>query len=148
MTTPNWCRTRPVPPVLVGDLGAIHWCQGNGVAFWADYSLNILNPVSLDRLRKWGAQGACASPELELKTAQRISRIYAAVELLVYGEVVLMVSQTCALYETLEDNPKCSHWCRRDQYYIQDEKGYRFPVQGDADCRFYVFNSRTLSMLG
>jgi putative protease len=69
------------------------------------------------------------------------------VELLVYGEVVLMVSQTCALYETLEDNPKCSHWCRRDQYYIQDDKGYRFPVQGDADCRFYVFNSRTLSML-
>ena len=132
--------------VLVGDLGAIHWCHSNGVAIWADYSLNILNPVSLEQLKKWGAQGACASPELNLKQLREFPDL-SAVELLVYGEVVLMVSQTCALYETLEDNPKCSHWCRRDQYYIQDDKGYRFPVQGDADCRFYVFNSRTLSML-
>ncbi len=132
--------------VMVGDLGAIHWCQGNGLTFWADYSLNILNPVSLDRLRKWGAQGVCVSPELNLNQLRKFPDL-AAVELLIYGEVVLMVSQTCTLYETLENKPKCSQWCRREQYYIQDEKGYSFPVQGDADCRFYVFNSRTLAML-
>ena len=34
-----------------------------------------------------------------------------------------------------------------DKYYLKDEKGYTFPVLTDADCRFYVFNSRTLSML-
>lgn len=132
--------------VMVGDLGAIHWCQTNGLDFWADYSLNILNPMSLEQLKKWGAQGVCVSPELNMNQLREFPDL-SAVELLVYGEIVLMVSQTCALYETLEDNPKCSHWCRREQYYIQDEKGYRFPVQGDADCRFYVYNSRTLSML-
>jgi putative protease len=42
---------------------------------------------------------------------------------------------------------KCPGFCRQDNYYIKDEQGYEFPVATDADCRFYVFNSRTLCMM-
>jgi len=132
--------------VMAGDLGGIYWCRSQGIPFWADYSLNVLNPVALTLLQSWGARGVCASPELNLNQLREFPDL-TDVELLVYGELVLMVSQTCVLYEVLENKNKCSHWCLRDQYYIQDEKGYAFPVAGDADCRFYVFNSRTLSML-
>ncbi|MGB4302457.1 MAG: DUF3656 domain-containing protein [Syntrophomonadaceae bacterium] len=132
--------------VMVGDSGGINWCRKNGLPFWADYSLNMVNTLSLKQLKAWGAKGVCASPELNLNQLREFPDL-SAVELLVYGEIVLMVSQTCVLYEVVEDQAKCSHWCIRDKYYLKDEKGYTFPVLTDADCRFYVFNSRTLSML-
>jgi putative protease len=132
--------------VMVGDLGGINWCRKNGLPFWADYSLNMVNTLSLKQLKAWGAKGVCASPELNLNQLREFPDL-SAVELLVYGEIVLMVSQTCVLYEVVENQDKCSHWCLRDKYYLKDEKGYTFPVLTDADCRFYVFNSRTLSML-
>lgn len=131
--------------VMVGDLGGINWCRNRGLSFCTDYSLNVLNPATLRQLKSWGAREVCASPELNLSQLRAFPDL-AEVELLVYGELVLMVSQTCVLYEVLEDKPKCSHWCLRDQYHIRDEKGYTFPITGDADCRFYIFNSRTLSM--
>jgi len=132
--------------VMAGDLGGINWCRSSGLEFWADYSLNILNPITLKQLKAWGAKGGCASPELKLSQLRQFPDL-SAVELLVYGEIILMVSQTCVLYEVLEKKTKCSHWCLRDQYYLKDDKGYTFPVLSDADCRFYIFNSRTLSMI-
>lgn len=132
--------------VMAGDLGGINWCRNRRMPFWTDYSLNVLNPAALKQLQSWGSRGVCVSPELNLNQLREFPDL-TDVEMLVYGELVLMVSQTCVLYEVLENKTKCSHWCIRDQFYIQDEKGYTFPVTGDADCRFYVFNSRTLSML-
>jgi putative protease len=132
--------------VMAGDLGGINWCRSSGLEFWADYSLNILNPITLKQLKVWGAKGGCASPELKLSQLRQFPDL-SAVELLVYGEILLMVSQTCVLYEVLEKKTECSHWCLRDQYYLKDDKGYTFPVLSDADCRFYIFNSRTLSMI-
>ncbi len=58
-----------------------------------------------------------------------------------------MESQHCMLGSTLGGaNGKCAV-CSQDSYYLQDEKGYQFPVATDADCRFYVFNSRTLCII-
>lgn len=131
--------------VLVGDLGSIYWCRQKGVSFWTDYSLNVINPYSLNLLKQWGAKGICASPELSMEQLKLFPDL-GDMELLVYGELILMVSQTCVLYEVLEGKQKCSHWCQRDQYNLCDSKGYTFPVQGDADCRFYIFNSRTLAI--
>lgn len=132
--------------VMAGDLGWIRWCQQNAMRFWTDYNLNVLNSHTVDQLIQWGAVGVCASPELTLTQLQSFPNL-GELELVVYGELVLMVSETCVLYEVLEEQPRCSHWCRQDSFYLQDEKGYAFPVQGDADCRLSVFNSRTLSML-
>ena len=46
-----------------------------------------------------------------------------------------------------EEAGHCKAPCRQDRFYLQDGKQYKFPVVTDADCRFYVFNSRTLCMM-
>lgn len=131
---------------MIGDLGYLHWCRQNGWDFYADYTLNVFNTLALAYLQQLGAQGACLSPELSLMQLKDFPDL-SKVELLVYGELVLMTSQTCVLYEVLGEEARCSKHCLRDNYHLTDDKGYSFPVRGDADCRFYVFNSRTLSML-
>jgi putative protease len=46
-----------------------------------------------------------------------------------------------------DNGNKCKGFCNKDDYHIIDDRGYEFPVETDADCRFYVFNSRTLCMM-
>ena len=59
-----------------------------------------------------------------------------------------MQSEYCLLGGVLGgEGLKCEAPCTRNDYYLKDSKGYEFPVAVDADCRFYVFNSRTLCMM-
>lgn len=96
-----------------------------------------------------GASGVCLSPELNFSqlsewTASELS----AAEVLVHGELVLMVSEYCMLRGALDGGEStCSGFCRRDKFALRDRKGFVFPVQTDANCRAYVLNSRTLCMI-
>lgn len=133
--------------VMVGNPGAVKWTLEHGIAAVADYTLNIFNQYSLNFLGKSGIRGACLSPELNFKQLQGFKN-FAKVELLVHGELILMVSQYCMLSGVLGKNhTKCAGYCTKGHYYIKDDRGYEFPLATDADCRFYVFNSRTLCMI-
>jgi len=94
-----------------------------------------------------GIISVCLSPELNFRQLQNWSD-FAKVEMLAHGHLQLMESQHCMLGSVLgEEADQCKAPCRRDRFYLQDEKQYEFPVVTDADCRFYVFNSRTLCMM-
>jgi putative protease len=94
-----------------------------------------------------GVVSVCLSPELNFKQLQSWPD-FAKVELLIHGQLQLMESQHCMLCTVQGEEPEhCKAPCRRDRFYLQDEKQYKFPVATDADCRFHVFNSRTLCMM-
>jgi putative protease len=107
----------------------------------------VFNQYSLQFLRDLGSKSICLSPELNFSQLQNFAN-FDKVEMLVHGEMILMESQFCSLEALLgKGEGKCSGHCMKDEYYIQDEKSYEFPIATDADCRFYVFNSRTLCMI-
>lgn len=132
--------------LMVGNWGDLYWGLQQGATIMADYSLNIFNAYSLQFLLDLGLDSVCVSPELNFAQLNGF-RDFAKVEMLVHGELMLMESQHCMLGSTLgATDGKCAV-CSQDKYYLQDEKGYKFPVVTDADCRFYVFNSRTLCII-
>ncbi|NMC27604.1 MAG: peptidase U32, partial [Syntrophomonadaceae bacterium] len=62
--------------------------------------------------------------------------------------MILMQSRYCLLGGRVGLEPeKCTRPCLKDEYYLRDGKGFEFPVSTDRECRFYVFNSRTLCMM-
>ncbi|MGR6835617.1 DUF3656 domain-containing U32 family peptidase [Syntrophomonas erecta] len=132
--------------ILVGNLGTMEWCREQGLKFWVDYSLNPFNNYTLDYLLEAGAKGICVSPELTLEQLKQLYPLHKT-ELIIHGEIIVMISQYCMLEGTMATEVACPGFCRQADYCIEDEKGYRFPVDTDQDCRFYVFNSRTLCMV-
>lgn len=133
--------------LLAGNLGAIQWCLDNDIPVLADFSLNVFNPVSMDLLFGLGVQGCCLSPELD---AGRLEGLGGGddLEVLVHGEIQLMVSECCIFKELLGDDGKsCRAFCQEGPFFLEDEKRYRFPLAHDAHCRLYVFNSRTLCLM-
>lgn len=133
--------------IMAGNPGALKWCLDNRLKTRGDYSLNIFNPYALNYLFDMGVESACLSPELNFTQIKKFNNMD-KVELIIHGELILMASQFCMLSGILGDpGKKCAGYCARDSYFIQDEKGYKFPVETDNNCRFYVFNSRNLCIL-
>ena len=133
--------------IMVGNLGSLKWARDRKLSVRADYSLNVFNNITLNYLLNIGAQSVCLSPELNFKQLQDLRPLDKA-EVLVQGELILMLSQFCILRALLgNEEGKCPAYCRQDDYRIRDDKGYEFPLMGDSDCRFYLFNSRTLCLL-
>ncbi|MGI5911901.1 MAG: DUF3656 domain-containing U32 family peptidase [Syntrophomonadaceae bacterium] len=137
----------PYDTIMIGNLGSLKWAKDNNFVIRADYSLNVFNNVSLNYLLDTGVEGVCLSPELNFKQLQEIKPLGKS-EVVVHGEVMLMLSQFCVLRAMLGDEEgECPAFCRQADYRIKDDKGFEFPVTGDSKCRFYLFNSRTLCML-
>ena len=133
-------------PVMAGNPGSLRRCLQEGLEVFGDYTLNIFNRFTLRCLLEQGVKGVCLSPELNFTQLQQFGPLGQA-ELLIHGELILMLSQYCMLSGVMGQEGKCPAFCQQDRYYIRDEQGYKFPVATDADCRFYVFNSRTLCMM-
>lgn len=132
--------------LMVGNWGDLYWGLQQGAEIMADYSLNVFNMQSLQFLLNLGLGTVCLSPELNFNQLHSF-RDFAKVEILIHGELMLMESQHCMLGSTLGATAGKCAVCSQDKYCLQDEKGYQFPVATDADCRFYVFNSRTMCII-
>lgn len=133
--------------VMLGNIGDLNWAVQRAYQIYGDYSLNIYNPYAQDFYMQYGLGQVCLSPELTLNQLQSFNR-WDATELLIHGEIILMVSEHCMIGDMLGNRKaSCNAPCTKGAYSIKDEKGYIFPVSTDADCRFYVFNARTLCMI-
>lgn len=133
--------------IMISSWADLEWAQLSGLKILGDYSLNIFNRYSLRYLCQQGVTSACLSPELNMTQLAAFEDINKG-ELIVHGDLIVMQSQYCMLGQAQAPGKKtCSLACRSGTYYIKDAKGYEFPVETDADCRFYIFNSRTLCMV-
>ena len=135
------------PSVMIASWADLQWARSSGLNILADYSLNIFNRSTQRYISELGVSGVCLSPELNMEQLANFGDL-SMVELIVHGDLILMQSQYCMLGGVLGGSRKnCSAPCVSERYYIKDSKGYEFPVATDADCRFYIFNSRTLCMI-
>ncbi|MBR1897173.1 MAG: DUF3656 domain-containing protein [Pyramidobacter sp.] len=118
------------------------------VPLWADMSLNIFNSQSLLFWKEHGAAGATLSIELNMGQIDRLAgKNVLPLECLVHGPVEMMVSEYCAAGSWLGglDKGRCSYRCRED-LFLTDRTGARFPLKGDQYCRMHVLNSQELCL--
>ena len=133
--------------IMIASWADLEWAQHSGLNILADYSLNIFNHYTLRYLCQKGIKSVCLSPELNLNQLAGFENLN-QVELIAHGDLIIMQSQHCMLGGVQAPGKKtCSLSCRAGSYYIKDSKGYEFPIETDGDCRFYIFNSRTLCMV-
>jgi putative protease len=133
--------------IMISSWADLQWGLKSGLNVLADYSLNVFNRYTMGYLIRQGVNGICLTPELNFDQLKNFGDLN-KVELLVHGELILMQSQYCMLGDVLGGkSKKCTAPCNGKGYYIKDSKGFEFPLETDADCRFYIFNSRTLCMM-
>ena len=122
--------------VAVGNLGHLPIAQGLDLHRLGDFGLNVFNSRALLFLRDLGLEGATVSFELRHQQIRDMAK-YLPCEAIVYGRLPLMVTENCALRNTVG----CAHG---KGGVLTDRTGARFPVTCAYGCRNEIQNSAPL----
>lgn len=137
--------------IVAGNIGLLQMAQDAGwVNIVADYQMNTFNDVTLQYLSQQEISRAVLSPELSLEQIAEFAYLgNLPLELIVHGNLPLMVSEQCVCGSTLGGRTAekaCSMPCMKQQYALQDRMNMKFPLYMDVNCRMHVFNSKTLNL--
>ncbi|MDR3270566.1 MAG: DUF3656 domain-containing protein [Peptococcaceae bacterium] len=137
------------PAIMVANLGALEMVRtvDPDWPLELDYPLNIFNALSVAYCLEQGVRNITLSPELSRAQIAQLAS-WPATEILVFGDMKMMVSEYCLLGSTLggKQGEQCSQPCRRQPYTLQDRLRLNFPLETDHSCRMHLFNSKTLNL--
>jgi putative protease len=129
----------------VGNLGQIPFLKEKGVSHsFGDFTLNVMNSLSIAQLYDLGVMGVVLSPELTTAEIRDIiKRSFLPCEILVYGRIPLMTLEYCA---HAVNKGSCSNCRFMGEHTLTDRKGYNFPVRKRWISRCYteILNSQPI----
>lgn len=131
--------------------GVIHlWEKGKWtVPLLAGTSFNLFNGAAVKEIENWGLAGAMVSEEATIpQIRDMVKAASIPISALVYGRTEMMVSEYCVINSVMGDRDKnhCPRYCMKGSYFLEDEKGARFPVKTDEWCHMHILNTRRLDM--
>lgn len=137
---------------LISQLGAFELVTGTDKSLAADFSLNIFNSWTLERLAEFGVETAAVSPELRLKEIEDLATDKNIVkEVIVYGYLPMMVSNYCpvgGVARKFDFSQECTINCQNRNYGLRDRKGMVEAIKTDPqNCRSIIYNSQPLHLL-
>ncbi len=145
--------SRMAPFVTVVDFGATDIALEIG-DFEAHHAIGPkLYATNVEALQTWAALGAdfaWLSPELTLHQIKLLAdESPLPLGLFVCGRQELMVSSHCFLMAQGDCDGHCAQCKRRtgDMTYLEDRKGYRFPVTTDLQGRGHIYNAVSLDVV-
>jgi len=130
-------RALGIEQALVGNLGHAVFARAKGLKVRGDFGLNIYNSGAVKVLKDLGYSSATLSFELNLPQIRDISKRIDC-EMIVYGRLPLMVTESCIVKNTLG---QCS--CENNVSLV-DKKSLYFPVMREFDHRNVIYNSKKL----
>ena len=128
-----------ISEALVGNIGHIQFARSHGMVVRGDFGLNINNSEALKAVSNLGLKSATLSFEISLTQIREMSKPIDT-ELIVYGRLPLMITQTCIVKNS-------AGACTCDSFSgLVDESGSVFPVLPEFGCRNTLHSPKKLFM--
>lgn len=112
--------------ILITELGGVYNYSKNNIVN-SDYTLNVVNHLSIDTLKQYGIKRICLSPETKENTLNNLSN-YDNIDLLVYGRVELMIMKYCPIKTIINDNKENCTLCFKNKYELEDIDNNIYPL--------------------
>ncbi len=161
------CALRP-DSVLVRNLGALHYLQGQGLRLCGDFSLNAANSLTARYLLDKGLESLCPAYDLnqwqlwDLLDGLGASGVSApgaggpgaggpgagAMEITVHQYLPSFHMEHCvfaAFLSTGSTYHDCGKPCESHRVELRDHTGARHPLKADQECRNTMFNGKPQS---
>jgi putative protease len=140
----------PADGWLVRNLTALRFAREHGVAFAADFSLNVTNPLSAHWLHRWGATRITASYDLN---REQLLELVAAtppqwLEVVIHQHMPMFHMEHCVFCSVLSpgtNKTNCGRPCDRHQVQLRDRVGALHTLHADIGCRNTLYNGQAQS---
>lgn len=124
--------------VLVTELGGIYKYKDSNVI--TDYYLNVVNNYSIKYLLEKGVKRVTLSPEINYDNLEDF--IKDKVELIIYGNLELMLTKSCPISELLNSCP-CT---KNDKYYLEDINKKRYRILHN-NCLTHIMHHKNINYI-
>ncbi len=136
--------------VLVRNFAALKFAKAHGIAFIADFSLNVTNPLSADYLMQQGAQRVTASYDMNRDQLLELTEAIPPewLEVVIHQHMPLFHMEHCVFCAVLspgKNKSDCGRPCDRHEVSLKDHVGAVHPLHADIGCRNTLFNSAAQS---
>ncbi len=141
-------ETKP-DAVLVRNLAALAFFRDRKIPMIADFSLNVVNDLSLRQLFDWGVERITPGWDLdEEHWKEFFSRVPPSrIERIVGGRIPLFTVEHCLWKANLVAPGKpCGNLCKGQPLKIRDRRGAIHGVRSDLFCRNIVESSETIQL--
>lgn len=125
--------------IVCTNLGHVTLLADVGMELRGDFGLNIYNSQAMKQYKALGLQCQTLSVELNFPQIRDISKC-CDTELIVYGRLPLMITESCAIKN--HRGNACN--CKQGEHSIQDKTGRSFPLVSAEGCRNTVYNSEPI----
>jgi putative protease len=132
--------------ILARNLSGLRFFAERGVPFVSDFSLNAANPLTVECLRRLGAQRVTASYDLN---RDQLRGLVAAVppewlEVVIHQHMPMFHMEHCVFCAVLSpgtNKTNCGRPCDRHEVKLRDRIGMEHPLRADVGCRNTLFNA-------
>lgn len=145
----NILETFDIKGVVISNIGQINYFKDYNIDVVGNYTLNILNNVSVDYFEKLGIKNFTLSPELDRESLLSLTTSNNNMTLIIYGMAPLMNSGYCVLGKTNMCYKECPRYCmdNTNKYYLKDRLNFKFRVIPDnIDTISTIYNSKITSI--
>lgn len=116
--------------------------------------MNVSNSFDVKVLEELGAKTVGLSIELSFDDIKDLINGYTkkykanpSLEMMVYGYYELMIMKYCPIQKINGYKNKNCGMCIKNDYYLNDKKGYSFRLIRDEECNMRVLNSKKLHLI-
>lgn len=116
--------------------------------------MNVSNSFDVKVLEELGAKTVGLSIELSFDDIKDLINGYTkkykvnpSLEMMVYGYYELMIMKYCPIQKISGYKNKNCGMCIKNDYYLNDKKGYSFRLIRDEECNMRVLNSKKLHLI-
>jgi putative protease len=130
--------------VLARNFGELVFFRQHNIPVIADFSFNVINELSFQKLLEWGVERITPGFDLSGEQVERFCEIVpkSAIELIVLGRVPLFTMNHCLWRANLIPQGKpCGQICKRVPLKIKDRRGAIHSVRSDILCKNIIENS-------
>lgn len=140
---------------VISNIGNIELLEKIGIDFSkyeiiGNYTLNVYNTHTIDKLKNLGIHKFTPSPELDKNSMLDLCNpTILEKEIIVYGKLPLMHTHYCLLGKSNLCYPECKAKCNSgNKYYLQDRLHMKFRILPDnIQTVTTIFNCKTLSII-
>ncbi len=132
--------------ILVRNAGGVDFCAERSIPFVVDFSLNAANALTVELLKRRGAERATAS--YDLNAGQLLDLIDTVpadwLEVVIHQQIPMFHMEFCSFSAYLSNgkpHPECGRPCDRHEVRLRDRVGMTHPLKADVACRNTLFNA-------
>ena len=136
-------------PFVANTLSMLNLAREQGLTLEAGPSIPVHNSETIMLLAEYGVQRIWLGPEFSYPELEAITSLSPLpLGIMVSGYQELMVSEHCIFMAQGDCTRNCGDCARRKTpRFLEDRKGYRFPVRTDDAGRSHLYNAVPLDLL-